>query len=154
MMKNLVRDGADLEPARKAFESTKGDFAAKLTAALQERFAQMVAPELFIDVPEHPEKLGKAELEALLRPAAHGFLRSHPTKSELLDQAEQIRWRQENRPPWIPRIDRHDEPIPTPETGSSDAEARPERPLTVTALTELGDVTVLLPADPQRDSRE
>ncbi|WP_189239481.1 hypothetical protein [Planomonospora parontospora] len=146
MMDALVGDGVDLESARKAFESTKGDFAAKFTAAVQARFAQMVRPELFIDIPERPEVLRKADLEALVRPAVDGFLRSHPTRDELLAQADRIRWRQERRPPWIPRLDRHGEPISEPQPGSSDEEAHLGRPLTVTALAELGDVTVLLPA--------
>lgn len=102
----LVGYGVDLEPVRKAFESTKGDFTAKFTAALQARLAQMVVPELFIDVPQHPEVLRKADLEALVRPAADGLLRSYPTKDELLEQANRIRRRQEQRPPWIPRLDR------------------------------------------------
>ncbi len=146
MMGSLVEDGVDLEPAKKAFESTKGDFAAKFTAALRARFAQMVAPELFIDVPEHPEELRKADLEALVRPAASGFLRSYPTKDELLAEANRIRRRQERRPPWIPRLDRDGKPTPGSAADSFNAEDRSERPLTVTALVELGDVTVLLPA--------
>ncbi|MER5644702.1 hypothetical protein [Streptosporangium sp. NPDC002524] len=146
MMEGLVGDGVDLEPARKAFESTKGDFTAKFTAAVQARFAQLVEPELFIDVPERPEELRKDDLDALVRPAADGFLRSYPTKDELLRQADRIRQRQERRPPWVPRLDRHGKPIREPQTNSSDAEALPGRPLTVTALAELGKVTVLLPA--------
>jgi hypothetical protein len=102
MMGTLVGDGVDLEPVRKAFESAKGDFTAKFTAAVQARMAQLVVPEVFIDLPEHPEDLRKADLEALVRPAADGFLRSYPTKDELLDQADRIRRRQERRPAWIP----------------------------------------------------
>jgi hypothetical protein len=102
---------------------------------------------LFIDVPEHPEELRKADLEALVRPAAGGFLRSYPTKDDLLEEANRIRWRQERRPPWIPRVDRNGTPMAEPATDTFDVEARPERPLTVTALAELGDVTVLLPAE-------
>lgn len=147
MMETLVEGSIDWEPIRKAFESTKGDFTAKFTAAMQARLEQMVVPEVFIDLPEHPEDLRKADLEALVRPAADGFLRSYPNKDELLAQAGRIRRRQERRPAWIPRLDRDGKPIPPPETDSSDAETRPERPLTVTALTELGDVTVLLPAE-------
>lgn len=148
MMKSLVGDGVDLEPAKQAFESAKGDFAAKFTAAVQARFAQMVVPELFIDVPEHPEELRKADLEALVRPAADGFLRSYPTKDELLEQVDRIRWRQERRPSWIPRLrlDRYGEPVQEPRTDLLDAEVLPERPLVMSALAELGDVTVLLPA--------
>ncbi|MFI0420552.1 hypothetical protein [Spongiactinospora sp. 9N601] len=146
MMKSLLGDEVDLEPVKKAFESTKGDFAAKFAAAVHARFAQMVVPELFINVPEHPEELRKTELERLVRPAADGSLRSYPTKGELLAQAERIRRRQNRRPPWIPRVDRNGKPIPRQRTDSFDTETRPARPLMVTALAELGDVTVLLPA--------
>lgn len=146
MMGTLVGDGVDLEPVRMAFESTKGDFTAKFTAAVQARLAQLVVPEVFIDLPEHPEDLRKADLEALVRPAADGFLRSYPTKDELLDQADRIRRRQERRPAWIPRLDRDGNPALGPEAVPADVEPRPERPLVVTTLAELGDVTVLLPA--------
>lgn len=147
MMRTLAGNGVDWEPVRKAFESTKGDFAAKFTAAVQARVSELVVPEVFIEVPEHPDELRKADLEALVRPAVDGFLRSYPNKDELLRQAARIRRRQERRPLWIPRLDRDGNPLPGPGTDPSDAEVRPERPLTVTALVELGDVTVLLPAE-------
>jgi hypothetical protein len=153
MMRTLVGDGVDLEPVRQAFEFTRGDFTAKFTAAVQARLAQLVVPEVFIDLPEHPEELRKADLEVLVRPAADGFLRSYPTKDELLDQAGRIRRRQERRPAWIPRLDRDGKPMPGPEAESADAEPRPERPLVVTALAELGDVSILLPA-PANDRPE
>ncbi|WP_378210137.1 hypothetical protein [Actinoallomurus acaciae] len=146
MMDALVGDSVDLEAAEKAFESAEGDFAAKFTAAVQARFAQLVVPEVFIELPVHIEELRKPELDALVRPAA-AYLRSYPSKGELLDEASRIQRRQERRPAWIPRLDRNGEPIPAPETDSSVGKARPERPLVVTALPELGDVTVLLPAD-------
>ncbi|GAA2215571.1 hypothetical protein GCM10009850_110390 [Nonomuraea monospora] len=150
MMDSLVGDHVDLEPMRKAFESTRGDFAAKFTAAVQARFAQLVVPEVFIDVPEHPQELCKAELEALVRPAAD-LLHSNPTKRELLTTLDRIQWRQELRPAWVPRLDRHGKPRSEPGADSFDPEAPPERPLVVGALAELGDVTVLLPAsDPER----
>ena len=146
MFDALVGDGADLEPVRTAFESTKGDFAAKFTAAVQARLAEMAVPELYIDLPDRPEELRKSELDALVRPAAEGFLRSYPTKAELVDQVRLIRRRQERRPAWIPRVDRNGEPLSAPETDPADDDARPERPLVVSTLAELGDVTVLLPA--------
>ncbi|WP_459805730.1 hypothetical protein [Herbidospora sp. RD11066] len=145
MMECLLEDGADLEPVREAFESTKGDFTAKFAAAIQARLTQLVEPELFIDVPERPADLRKSDLEAIVRPAVGGFLRSQPSKDDLVDQAELIRWRQERRPEWIPRVDRHGEPIPVPRPDP--AEIRPERPLTISALAELSDVKVLLPAE-------
>jgi hypothetical protein len=98
MMEALVRDG-DWAPVREAFESTQGDFTAKFVAAVEARFAQMVRPEVFIDVPERPEELGKADLDG----------------------------------------------NPIPKTEEPSGGRRPERPLRITALRELGEVTVLLP---------
>jgi hypothetical protein len=98
---------------------------------------------VFIDVPEDPGKLSKAQLDALVRQTADGFLRSHPTKGELVDQAIRIRQRQESRPAWIPRVDRNGEPIPRT---SVEDDRVSDRPLLVTALPELGEITVQLPA--------
>ncbi|MEW2378485.1 hypothetical protein AB0883_20585 [Micromonospora sp. NPDC047812] len=70
MLETVAGDDVDLEPARKAFEETRGDFRAKFTAAVQSRLAQSAVPEVFIDLPEHPELLRKSDLEALVRPAA------------------------------------------------------------------------------------
>src|SRR5205809_7785856 len=84
MMDALIGEDADLEPASIAFETTRGDFTARFTAAVEALFAELVRPEVFIDIPEQPQQLGKAELEALVRPAAVGFLRSYPSKDELV----------------------------------------------------------------------
>jgi hypothetical protein len=145
MMSTVVGDDVDLEPARKAFEATRGDFRAKFTAAVQARLAQLVVPEVFIGLPEHPEQLRKADLEKLVRQAPHGFLRSSPSKDELLDQVDRIRRRQQRRPAWIPRIDCDGKPIRPPEEDSTNAGRDPDRPLVVSALPEIGDVTVMLP---------
>lgn len=146
MMETLVKDG-DWASVKEAFESTKGDFTAKFAAAVEARFAQLVLPEVFIDVPEHPEELRKADLDALVRPVAEGFLRSYPSKDELVTQAHQIRRRQDRRPPWIPRQDLAGNPIPMPESEEPSDRARPERSLTISVLRELGEVPVLLPGE-------
>ncbi|MCP2257444.1 hypothetical protein LX15_001129 [Streptoalloteichus tenebrarius] len=145
MVSTLVGDDADLEPARKAFEETRGDFRARFTAAVEARMAQLVAPEVFIEVPEHPEQLSKSALEELVRPAADASLRSYPTKGELLDQLARIQRRQQERPAWIPRIDRDDNPVSPP----LDTGREPDRPLVVAALAEVGEVTVQLPTGEQ-----
>jgi hypothetical protein len=80
MMSTLVGDDVDLEPAEKAFEVTRGDFRAKFTAAVQARLAQLVVPEVFIELPEHPEQLRKADLEALVRQAPHGSCARIPAR--------------------------------------------------------------------------
>ncbi|MCX4387367.1 hypothetical protein OG777_10525 [Micromonospora peucetia] len=146
MMATLAGDEVDLEPARKAFETTAGDFRAKFTAAVQARLAGMAVPEVFIDLPDDPERLRKSDLEALVRPAADGFMRSYPSKGELLEQAARIRRRQQRRPEWIPRVGPDGEPTPSPGTGSPVLEREPDRTLVVAALAELGEVTVRLPA--------
>ncbi|WP_204015041.1 hypothetical protein [Virgisporangium aurantiacum] len=146
MLETVAGDDVDLEPARKAFEDTRGDFRAKFTAAVQARLAQIAVPEVFIDLPEHPDEFRKADLEALVRPVADGFLRSYPSKDELLTQVARIRRRQAHRPAWIPRVYRYGNRITSAEASPPEDEREPDRPLPVTALTELGEVTVMLPA--------
>jgi hypothetical protein len=143
MMEALVGEKADLEPARIAFEATRGDFATRFTAAVEALVVRLVKPEVFIDIPEHPEKLTKNELDALVRPAA-GFLRSYPTKDELLRQLELIKWRQERRPVWMPWIDRDGAPLPTVTDAQDEVVLRP---VAVSSFPELGEVAVHLPVD-------
>lgn len=143
MLSTLAGENVDLDPVRKAFEETRGGFRARFAAAVQARLAQMVTPEVFIDVPEHPEQLHKPELEALVRPAANAFLPSYPTKAELLEHLGRIQRRQQHRPTWIPRIDPNSNPITPPEPDPT--ERVPDRPLVVAALAEIDEVTVMLP---------
>ncbi|MFI1917243.1 hypothetical protein [Nocardia sp. NPDC020380] len=144
---NQAGDGPDLEPSKAAFECTTGDFRAKFTAAVQARIAQLAVPEVYVDLPERPQDLRKPELDALVRPAADGFLRSHPNRDELLDQVDRIRRRQEKRPDWIPRVDRNGRPLPDGGSDSSATRPCPGRLLVITALDELGDIPVLLPTE-------
>jgi hypothetical protein len=146
MLDMVAGEDVDLEPARKAFEATTGDFRAKFTAAVQARMAQSAVPEVFIDLPEHPDQMRKSDLEALVRPAADGFLRSYPSKDELLLQVSRIRRRQQQRPAWIPRVDRDGNPVPSAGASPLEDEREPDRPLPVSVLAELGEVTVWLPA--------
>jgi hypothetical protein len=146
MLATLVGEDVDLEPSRRAFTSTTGDFRAKLTSAIKVRLAQLMTPEVFIEIPERPEELWKSDLDALVRPVAHGFLRSYATKPELLDQLHHIHKRQQSRPSWIPRIGPDGEELPLAEPDLDDAEAVPDRPLEITALAEIGAITVQLPA--------
>jgi hypothetical protein len=143
IMMNGVLHSDHLDAAQTAFEHTHGDFTARFTAAVEAVFAQMVRPEVFIEIPEHPEQLSKTELDALVRPAADGFLRSYPSKDDLLEQVELIKRRQETRPSWIPRIDRHGHPVPPSDTVGEDG---PRRTRLIAAFSELGDVLVDLPA--------
>jgi hypothetical protein len=144
MMDTLVGPNADLELAETAFRAKRGDFAARFTAAVEALFARLAQPEVFIDIPAHPEDLTKSELDALVRPAPAGFLRSYPSKGELLEQVGRIKQRQERRPAWIPRIDRHGNPLPLV-TESEPAQDRPTlHPRVVTSFPELGEVTINL----------
>ncbi|MEU8420153.1 hypothetical protein AB0C15_04685 [Micromonospora sp. NPDC048835] len=101
---------------------------------------------MFIDLPEHPELLRKSDLEALVRPAADGFLRSYPSKEELLTQVVTIRRRQERRPTWIPRVDCDGNPTLSAAVRPPEEEREPDQPLPITPLSELGAVTIMLPA--------
>ncbi|WP_409494269.1 hypothetical protein [Amycolatopsis sp. cmx-11-12] len=142
MMDGLVGEKADLEATQIAFETTRGDFTARFRAAVQAGFAQLVRAEVFIEIPENPERLSKDELDALVRPAAEGFLRSYPTKGELLEQVERIRRRQERRPAWIPRIDRDGNPLPSESQPDREADQFARQPKAVTGFPELGPVSV------------
>lgn len=142
MMATVAGDDVEVEPARKAFAFTKGDFRAKFAAAVQAQLAQSATPEMFIDLPDNPDQLRSADLERLVRPAPHGFLRSHPSKGELLGQVAMIRRRQQQRPAWIPRIDRDGRPLSSAVPDATGDEREPDRPLLVVVLPELGEITV------------
>lgn len=49
----LVGGHADLEPAKIAFQQTRGDFATRFAAAVDALFARLVQPKLFINIPDH-----------------------------------------------------------------------------------------------------
>lgn len=147
----LVGDEDGLEDARKAFESTPGDFSARFTAAVRARVAPGARPEVVIDIPEEPEALRRAELEALVRPAAVGFLRSSPSRAELLDQVARIERRRQRRPDWIPTIDRDGRPLSTLAAEPTGQVKAPDRTAVASALRELGDVTLVLPGAGDED---
>lgn len=143
----LVGPNADLEPAETAFEETRGDFAARFTAAVDALSARLAEPEVFIDIPEEPEQLTRAQLDVLVRPAADGFLRSQPSKGELLAQVARIKRRQEHRPAWIPRVDRDGAPLPgLARSADADGQVMP-RPRLVGSFPELGEITVEVAGD-------
>jgi hypothetical protein len=48
----LAGEHVDLEPSRRAFTETTGDFRAKFAAAIEARIEQLMIPEVFIDIPE------------------------------------------------------------------------------------------------------
>lgn len=76
-----------------------------------------------------------------------GFLRSRPSKDELLLQVRAIRRRQRERPAWIPRTDPDGNPL-SPSALDSTAGARePDRQTVIATLSELGGITVPLPTD-------
>lgn len=152
-MEVMVGQRADFEAAQAAFESTPGDFGAKFTAAVQARFAGMLAPEQFIDIPEDPERLSRAGLEALVRPVAAGFLRSNPSKGDLLDQIDGIKYRQQSRPAWMPRVDGKGVPLAPAATVVAEDGNEPDRPFVISALPELGDVTIMLPCAGEEEAR-
>jgi hypothetical protein len=139
----LYGEQADADAAEQAFSSTDGTFLERLTAAINALVRPHLKPERFIEIPENPQQMGRAGLEALVRPVAEGFLRSQPTKDELLFQVRQIARRQASRPSWMPLTD-----------DSIGAKAGPEAseesphvvPVTLSGFPELGDVTIAAPA--------
>ena len=138
-MELFTGEGVDLDTAERAFAEARGDFRAKLTAALQAVTVARLKPERFIEIPANPESLSKAELLALVEPNI-GFIRSSASKAELVDALTTIRYRQERRPAWMPRtpdsVARPAEDGAVAEESSWPAFTRV--PLTFTGLPELG----------------
>jgi hypothetical protein len=146
-MELFTREGVDLDLAERAFAGARGDFRAKLTAALQAVTVARLKPERFVEIPANPESLSKAELWALVEPNI-GFIRGNASKAELVDALTSIRYRQERRPAWMPR---------TPDSVARPAEDRDATrgdscpaftrvPRTLTGLPELGQVTAEIPS--------
>jgi hypothetical protein len=95
----LYGEQADADAAEQAFNSTDGTCLERITAAINALLRPHLRPERFIEVPENPEQMARADLDALVRPVADGFLRSQPTKDELLSKLRRIARRQASRPP-------------------------------------------------------
>jgi hypothetical protein len=146
-MEVFTGERVDLDAAEKAFSGTRGDFRARLTAALQAVTVAQLTPERFIEIPADPESLSKAELRALVEPNA-GFIRSSASKAELVEALGSIRYRQEGRPLWMPRtpdsVGRPAEGGDAAKDGSWPAFARV--PIALTGLPELGQVDAEVPA--------
>src|SRR5690348_17337236 len=81
---------ADAHAAEQAFNSTHGPFLERITAAINALLRPHLKPEKFIEIPENPEQMTRGDLDTLVRPLADGFLRSQPTKEELLSELRQI----------------------------------------------------------------
>ena len=140
-------EGVDLDAAERAFAGTRGDFRAKLTAALQAVTVAQLRPERFIEIPGSPESLSKAELSALVEPNIE-FIRSNASKADLVDALTSIRYRQERRPAWMPRTP--DSAVRPVEDGVAENEgswpAFTRVPLTLTGLPELGPIAAEVPS--------
>lgn len=147
-MELFTGERVDLDAAERAFAGTRGDFRAKLTAALRTVTVAQLKPERFIEIPDNPESLSKADLSALVEPNVE-FIRSNASKADLVNALESIRYRQESRPVWMPR---------TPDSVARPAEdgdamkgdglwsAFTRVPLTLTGLPELGPVAAEVPS--------
>src|SRR5262249_58482025 len=101
----LYGERADADAAEQAFNSVDGTFLERITAAVNMLIRPHLKPERFIKIPENPGRMTRPDLDALVRPVADGFLRSQPTKDELLSQIRRIARRQASRPPSVPRTD-------------------------------------------------
>jgi hypothetical protein len=139
----LYGDGANAGVAEQAFNDSDGPFLERITAAINALVRPHLRPERYIEIPADPEQMARADLEALVRPVAEGFLRSQPTKQELLSQLEWIARRQASRPSWMPRTD--------DSAGADDAPDSSDEPVRLVAMTlsgfpELGRVAVEIPA--------
>jgi hypothetical protein len=146
-MELFTGKGVDLDAAERAFAGTRGDFRAKLTAALQAVTVAQLKPERFIEIPANPESLSKAELSALVEPNVE-FIRSNASKADLVNALTSIRYRQERRPAWMPRTP--DSAVRPVEDGVAAKEgswpAFTRVPLTLTGLPELGLIAAEVPS--------
>src|SRR5262245_37476635 len=98
-----VADG-DMAAAEEAFNATSGGFVDKFLAAVRAATVSQVEyeTEKHVRIPENPESLTKPALDALVRPFAGGFLRSSPSKTELLDELAAVDRRQRRHAEWAP----------------------------------------------------
>lgn len=81
---------ASFTDAEQAFLQTRGDFKAKLTAALRIMTIAKLKPEKFFAIPEDLESLSKQELVDLFPRDGGVFVRSNASKDDLRDALRQI----------------------------------------------------------------
>jgi hypothetical protein len=139
----LHNDQADAYAAEQAFDSTHGPFFERFTAAVNALLLPHLRPEKFIEIPENPERMTRSDLDTLVRPVAEGFLRSHPTKEELLSELRQIARRQASRPSWMPLTEDSVGVIDNDETSDESSRLVPMR---LSGFPELGEITINAPA--------
>ncbi|MCR6483729.1 hypothetical protein M8542_12965 [Amycolatopsis sp. OK19-0408] len=138
----LVGAEADIESAKTAFETTRGDFKARFSAAVESLIKPLVRPEIFIDIPAEPELLTRGELETLMREAEVVFSRARPSKSELLSHLDAVKRRQENRPSWVPRQLPDGSAAPAALAPGAPQDGWPLQAETVTSFPEFDEITV------------
>ncbi|MFI6096266.1 hypothetical protein ACIA8G_11965 [Lentzea sp. NPDC051213] len=94
----------DMDAAEQAFHAEPGEFADKLIAAV--RAATLAAleyeTEKHLRIPENPESLTVAALDAMVRPFRTRFLRSQLSKPELIAELASIDRRQRRHAEWAP----------------------------------------------------
>lgn len=118
--------GGDMSAAEKAFNAASGGFADKFIAAVKAAAVSRVEyeTEKHVRIPDNPESLTKPALDALVRPFAGGFLRSYPSKTELLEALAAVDRRQRRHAEWVPYelVD----PLPPPPRPASGYISTPE----------------------------
>ncbi len=139
----LHNDQADADAAEQAFNSAHGPFLERITAAINALLRPHLKPEKFIEIPENPQRMTRSDLDKLVRPVAEGFLRSQPTKEELLYELRQIARRQVSRPSWMPRTEDSARVIDDEEASDESSQLVPMR---LSGFPELGEVTIKAPA--------
>jgi hypothetical protein len=139
----LYGDEADEGAAEQAFTSSDGPFLERITAAINALLRPHLEPERFIEIPDNAEKMKRADLEALVRPVAEGFVQSQPTKDELLYELGLIARRQASRPSWMPRTD---DSVSSGDVMEESEDFLRPVPMALTGFSELGEVTITAPA--------
>lgn len=139
---------ASFTDAEQAFLQTRGDFKARLTAALRIMTIAKLKPEKFFAIPEDLESLSKQELVDLFPPDGGVFVRSNASKDDLRDALRQISRRQRERPRWMPRTP---DSAPGPAEADQEAEEAPSSasetvPGSLAMLPEIGTIATRVPA--------
>jgi hypothetical protein len=147
-MSVFTASDASFTDAEQAFLQTRGDFKAKLTAALRIMTIAKLKPEKFFAIPEDLESLSKQELVDLFPPDGGVFVRSNASKDDLRSALRQISRRQRGRPRWMPRTP---DSAPDPAQADQEDEEEPSSafdtvPGSLAGLPEIGTITTQVPA--------
>lgn len=147
-MRIFTDPDASFTDAEQAFLQTRGDFRAKLTAALRIMTIARLKTEKFFVIPEDLESLSKQELVDLVPQDGGVLVRSNASKDDLRNALRIIRRRQLERPCWTPRTP---DSAPDPTQADQQRDEEPSSafetvPGSLVGLPEIGTIATKIPA--------